>query len=78
MIFGFYIPEEETYRPRVVKHHIITEAEYYSTDREKLKNTFCPACSEHNLFKGFNYIGCTGCMRYFSENEVLTGILEEQ
>ena len=54
----------------------LTEAEYFAQDRVKLEGFRCPQCKEHNLFRGGVYIGCTGCMSYFSEKEIIEENLE--
>lgn len=70
MIFAFYLPEE-TYVPSKKRKHIISEAEYFAQDVEKLQDFRCPTCKEHALFRGGVYIGCRGCLNYFDEKEII-------
>jgi hypothetical protein len=58
------------------KFNVVTEAGYFDVDRSKLQAFRCPQCKEHNLFRGCVYIGCTGCMSYFSEKEIIEENLE--
>lgn len=69
LMFMTFIPEEN-YKPRT-KRKIITEAEYYLKDRDKLAGFECPICKEHQLFRGCVYIGCSACVNFFKEKEII-------
>lgn len=68
------IPEEA--HARVRRAPPITEEEYFKQDKEKLSSLRCPQCKAHELFRGGVYIGCRGCMTYFSEKEIIEENLE--
>lgn len=77
MMFVAMIPED-TWRPsKRLKLPPITESNYFKTDREKLSVFECPLCHEHKLFRGCVYIGCTECMNYFTELEIIEANIGE-
>ena len=57
-----------------MKHSIITDVEYYSNERFKLRNVSCPQCRlKGGLFRGFYSVGCFYCLGYFDEEQVMIG-----
>jgi len=54
----------------------VTEASYFANDREKLSMFKCPKCSEYLLYRGVVYIGCFGCLSYFSEQDIILANIE--
>jgi len=71
-MFLTYIPEEYVKPQRSIRNKPeLTENSYFNNDVEKLAMFKCPICSEHQLFRGGVYIGCFGCLNYFSEKEII-------
>lgn len=74
MMFIYQIPlDEVTISPRrKSKSPIISEHSYWENGSESLKDLHCPNnCKPNELFKGLVYIGCRGCMSYFSEQDII-------
>jgi len=67
IIFAYGDIKEETYSRPKPKNKILSEWDYWKKDKDKLKHIACPNCGEHELFCGYVYIGCTGCLQYFKE-----------
>lgn len=73
MMFITFIPEEEDFQPRPKRvNKILTEAQYFSRDVDKLKGLECPACGEQELFRGCVFIGCRSCLNYFVEADIIS------
>lgn len=73
MMFVMQLPimEEEYIQPKK-RRHVLTEQEYFSKDQEKLKDLKCPNCGDVGfLFRGFVFIGCTSCINFFDEKELI-------
>ena len=75
MIFAFMIPEDGPQR-NLKKYNIMTETQYFERDRDKLSSVHCPNCKEHELFRGGVYIGCSACMNYFTELNIIEANME--
>lgn len=71
MMFTVFIPEETITPRRSNRSPILTEEQYFNRDKDKLKPFKCPTCGDHELFKGGVYIGCFGCLNYFTEIEII-------
>lgn len=70
MMFLAMIPEDYNPRPR---HRALNflDTGYPLTDKDKLKSFRCPICKEHNLFRSYVFICCSGCVNYFSEKDII-------
>lgn len=75
MMFVFSIPED-TYRPKKKFKNNFIDTMYPEPDVE-LGMFKCPNCHEHQLFRGLVYIGCAGCICWFSEKEIIEDNLED-
>ena len=65
--------DEEIVTPRrKPKSPLVTDATYWINKAVELKDLKCPLCQVDSvLFKGVVYIGCRGCMNYYSEEDII-------
>lgn len=75
-MFIVQLPIDE-YKPKRQKSNPLTEEQYYTNDIDLLSQFRCPTCKSYALFRGCVYIGCNGCLNYFSEKEIIEENISE-
>ena len=71
-VYSFPLDEEVVTPRRKSRHQLVNEATYWDNKSKELSDLNCPICQKSGfLFKGVVYIGCRGCMNYYSEEDII-------